>query len=61
MTTYKIGIFAIFGGFMMGVLLHDEHEVVKAWRKNDRRLRHGVLPAHLLHLHRPAHQRRRAR
>lgn len=33
MTTYKIGIFAIFGGFMMGVLLHDQHEVVKAWRK----------------------------
>ncbi len=33
MTTYKIGIFAIFGGFMMGVLLHDQHEVVTAWRK----------------------------
>jgi Kef-type K+ transport system membrane component KefB len=33
MATYKIGIFAIFGGFMMGVLLHDQHEVVKAWRK----------------------------
>jgi Kef-type K+ transport system membrane component KefB len=32
MATYKIGIFAIFGGFMMGVLLHDQHEVVKAWR-----------------------------
>jgi Kef-type K+ transport system membrane component KefB len=24
MVTYKIGIFAIFGGFMMGVLLHDQ-------------------------------------
>ncbi len=33
MATYQIGIFAIFGGFMMGVLLHDQHEVVKAWRK----------------------------
>ncbi len=33
MMTYKIGIFAIFGGFMMGVLLHDQHEVVEAWRK----------------------------
>lgn len=33
MATYKIGIFAIFGGFMLGVLLHDQHEVVKAWRK----------------------------
>ena len=33
MATYKIGIFAIFGGFMMGVLLHDQPEVVKAWRK----------------------------
>ena len=31
--TYQIGIFAIFGGFMMGVLLHDQHEVVSAWRK----------------------------
>jgi Kef-type K+ transport system membrane component KefB len=33
MATYKIGIFSIFGGFMMGVLLHDQHEVVTAWRK----------------------------
>jgi Kef-type K+ transport system membrane component KefB len=33
MATYKIGIFAIFGGFMLGVLLHDQHEVVNAWKK----------------------------
>lgn len=33
MATYKIGIFAIFGGFMMGVLLHDQHDVVQAWRR----------------------------
>ncbi len=33
MATYKIGIFAIFGGFMMGVLLHDREEVVTAWKK----------------------------
>ena len=33
MTTYQIGIFAIFGGFMMGVILFDEHELVKAWRE----------------------------
>ena len=32
MTTYKIGIFAIFGGFMMGVILFDEKELVRAWR-----------------------------
>jgi Kef-type K+ transport system membrane component KefB len=32
MTTYQIGIFAIFGGFMMGVILYDEHELVAAWR-----------------------------
>jgi Kef-type K+ transport system membrane component KefB len=32
MATYKIGIFAIFGGFMLGVLLHDQHEVVRAWK-----------------------------
>lgn len=33
MATYQIGIFAIFGGFMMGVLLHDQHDVVKAWKR----------------------------
>jgi Kef-type K+ transport system membrane component KefB len=33
MATYKIGIFAIFGGFMMGVLLHDQREVAAAWRE----------------------------
>jgi Kef-type K+ transport system membrane component KefB len=32
MTTYQIGIFAIFGGFMMGVILYDEVEFVAAWR-----------------------------
>jgi Kef-type K+ transport system membrane component KefB len=32
MTTYQIGIFAIFGGFMMGVILYDELELVAAWR-----------------------------
>ena len=32
MTTYQLGIFAIFGGFMMGVLLHDEHAFVQTWR-----------------------------
>jgi Kef-type K+ transport system membrane component KefB len=32
MTTYQIGIFAIFGGFMMGVILYDEAELVAAWR-----------------------------
>jgi Kef-type K+ transport system membrane component KefB len=32
MATFKIGIFAIFGGFMMGVLLHDRPALVAAWR-----------------------------
>ncbi len=32
MMTYQIGIFAIFGGFMLGVLLHDEHAFVAAWK-----------------------------
>ena len=32
MTTYQLGIFAIFGGFMMGVLLHDEAVFVATWR-----------------------------
>ncbi len=30
--TYRIGIFAIFGGFMMGVILFDEPRFVEAWR-----------------------------
>ncbi len=33
MTTYQIGIFAIFGGFLMGVILYDEQELVAAWRE----------------------------
>jgi K+:H+ antiporter len=33
LATYKIGIFAIFGGFTLGVLLHDRHEIVAAWRR----------------------------
>lgn len=32
MATYKIGIFAIFGGFMMGVILFDQVKLVEAWR-----------------------------
>jgi Kef-type K+ transport system membrane component KefB len=31
MCTFQLGIFAIFGGFMMGVLLHTEQAFVKAW------------------------------
>lgn len=30
--TYQLGIFAIFGGFMAGVLLYQEHAFVKVWR-----------------------------
>ncbi len=33
MTTYKLGIFAIFGGFMAGVLLHQETAFAKAWQE----------------------------
>jgi len=33
MCTYQIGIFAIFGGFMLGVLLHDEAGLVAAWKE----------------------------
>ncbi|WP_173062766.1 cation:proton antiporter [Sulfurimicrobium lacus] len=32
MSTYKMGIFAIFGGFILGVLLHDEPDFVAAWK-----------------------------
>jgi Kef-type K+ transport system membrane component KefB len=33
MTTYALGIFAIFGAFMIGVLLFDEPQLVRAWRE----------------------------
>jgi len=39
-TTYQIGIFAIFGGFMMGVILYDEHALIAAWRE---RIGHFVM------------------
>ncbi len=32
--TYTLGVFAIFGGFMMGVLLHDDRTFVAAWEKS---------------------------
>ncbi len=38
--TYQIGIFAIFGGFMMGVILHDEHKFIEAWKE---RIGHFVM------------------
>ena len=38
--TYQIGIFAIFGGFMMGVILYDEHELIAAWKE---RVGHFVM------------------
>ena len=31
MATYQIGIFAIFGGFLAGVLLHDDRKLTAAW------------------------------
>jgi Kef-type K+ transport system membrane component KefB len=40
MTTYQLGIFAIFGGFMMGVILHDEHDLIEAWKE---RIGHFVM------------------
>lgn len=33
MLTFKIGIFAIFGGFMLGVLVHEHKELVASWKK----------------------------
>jgi Kef-type K+ transport system membrane component KefB len=33
MSTYKLGIFAIFGGFMAGVLLHREVAFARAWQE----------------------------
>jgi Kef-type K+ transport system membrane component KefB len=31
--TYQIGVFAIFGGFLIGVALHDRSAFVNAWRQ----------------------------
>jgi Kef-type K+ transport system membrane component KefB len=33
MTTFQLGIFSIFGGFMMGVILFDQRELVAAWNQ----------------------------
>ena len=33
MATYQLGIFAIFGGFVAGVLLHDDERLVRAWNE----------------------------
>lgn len=32
--TYALGVFVIFGGFAVGVLLHDHHRFVEAWKKS---------------------------
>ena len=32
MVTYEVGIFAVFGAFMMGVILFDEPQLVRAWQ-----------------------------
>ncbi len=32
--TYRLGVFAIFGGFVIGVLLHDQPLFVAAWRRS---------------------------
>jgi Kef-type K+ transport system membrane component KefB len=31
--TYQLGIFAVFGAFLMGVILYDETELVRAWQE----------------------------
>jgi Kef-type K+ transport system membrane component KefB len=33
MSTYKLGIFTIFGGFVAGLLVHHDRAFVEAWRK----------------------------
>jgi Kef-type K+ transport system membrane component KefB len=33
MATYQLGIFAVFGAFLMGVILFDEPELVRAWQE----------------------------
>jgi len=34
MATYELGIFAVFGAFLMGVILFDERELVRAWQEH---------------------------
>ncbi len=36
LTTYAIGIFAIFGGFMLGLLVHDERVFTEQWADKSR-------------------------
>jgi len=33
MCTYQLGVFAIFGAFVVGVLLHDEKTLLQAWKQ----------------------------
>jgi Kef-type K+ transport system membrane component KefB len=33
MATYQLGIFAVFGAFLIGVILFDEPELVRAWQE----------------------------
>ena len=33
MCTYQLGVFAVFGAFMIGVLLHDETALLRAWKE----------------------------
>ncbi len=32
--TFRLGVFVIFGGFVAGMMLHDHHEFVAAWKKS---------------------------
>jgi len=34
LVTYKLGVFVIFGGFVVGVLLHDHRRFAEAWQKS---------------------------
>lgn len=34
MATFKLGIFAIFGGFILGVLVHKQRDFVTLWKKS---------------------------
>jgi Kef-type K+ transport system membrane component KefB len=33
LVTFRLGVFVIFGGFVAGMMLHDHHEFVAAWKK----------------------------
>ena len=54
--TSNLGVFAIIGGFVVGVMLHDDRAFVGEWKEQGRPDGKHAAAADLLHLHRAAHR-----